>query len=194
MMADCGAKSTTRARKTRTISIRRRRDSSCAIDLHLDERQAARDGRGSRHILDREHVDQLVDIGFDAVRGAFANGRDDGHARDARPLGVADGERFDVVRAAAEQRSDAVQHARLVLDVDDKGMQARRSLIGGSFHQRGRAPNHGGQVRARRHHRERRNLPARRGSRSARRLGMEPRCLQRGIHLGALGDGERGMP
>ena len=55
-----------------------------------------------RHVLDREHVHQLVDIGFHAVRRAFADLRDDGHARNAGPFRVADGQRFDVVGAPAE--------------------------------------------------------------------------------------------
>ena len=94
--------------------------------FHFNQRQAASDGGNVRHVFDREHVDQLVDIGFDAMRGAFADPRDDGHARDAGAFGVADGERFDVVSAAAKQRGDAIQHAGLVFDVKDEDVQLCR--------------------------------------------------------------------
>src|SRR5260370_17699873 len=48
---------------------------------------------------------------------------DDGHARDAGRFGVSDGQRLDVEGTAPEQRRDAVQHARLVVDVNRKGMK-----------------------------------------------------------------------
>ena len=47
----------------------------------------------------------------------------DRHARDPRLFGAADRQRIDVEGAAAEQRRHTVQHARLVFDVNDEGVQ-----------------------------------------------------------------------
>ena len=45
--------------------------SSCAAvvpgDRHLDQREVARDGRHVAQVLDLQHVDQLVEIGRDAI-------------------------------------------------------------------------------------------------------------------------------
>ena len=65
-------------------------------------------------VLDAQHVDQLVEVRLDAARADRRRlSHDDRHARDAGRLGVADGERLDVERAAPEQRRHAVQHAGL---------------------------------------------------------------------------------
>src|SRR5947207_2699117 len=47
---------------------------------------------------------------------------------------MADRERLDVERAAPEQRRDAVQDARLVVDVDRKSVQHLRSRSGQTGH------------------------------------------------------------
>ena len=90
--------------------------------LDFDEREAAGNGGGKGHVRNRQDVDELINVGFDAMGGALADGRNDGHARDAGPLGMAYGERLDIVAPTAKKRGDAVEHAGLIFDVDDEGM------------------------------------------------------------------------
>src|SRR5262245_1229034 len=62
-------------------------------------------------------------MGFQPARAVLIGVDHHRHARNARGLGMSDGQRLDVERAAPEQRGHAIEDARLVLDVDRKCMQ-----------------------------------------------------------------------
>ena len=87
---------------------------------HLDEREIARHGRHGAEVLDLQHVDQLVEIGGDALGARLVAVDHDRHARDAGLGRAADGERLDVEGAAAEDERDAVEHAGFVFDERDE--------------------------------------------------------------------------
>ena len=87
-----------------------------SADRHLDQRQVARHRRHVAQILDFENVDELVQVGHDAVNVHLIAVKNDGHARHAGNVGPADGQRLDVEGAAPKDQRDAVQNARLVFD------------------------------------------------------------------------------
>ena len=87
--------------------------------------------------MDPQHIDELVEIRFQATRAvriAFDQHR---HARDARLLGVTDGQRLDVEGPPTKQGGDAVQDAGLVLDVNNECVFHLSILrVGGPRHPR----------------------------------------------------------
>jgi hypothetical protein len=93
----------------------------------ISARSRAIDG-GDGDVVDALHRHQLVEMRFEPPRAVVVGVDDDRHARDAGRLSVPDGERLDIERAAAEQRGDAVQDARLVVDVNRECMQHLQHL------------------------------------------------------------------
>src|SRR3984957_11783229 len=90
---------------------------------HFDHGQVAHYGGFVRNVLHQQHVDQLIEIGLDAACLIVIGVDRDGHARDLRLLGAADGERIDVEGAAAKQRRHTRQHARFIFHVHHVSVQ-----------------------------------------------------------------------
>ena len=90
-------------------------NSVCGVALTLISARSRSHGRLVGHVLHVDHVDQLEQVVGNHRRVGFARVDDDGHARDVRVLGVADGQTFDIEAAAAEQAGHAGQHAGFVL-------------------------------------------------------------------------------
>ena len=114
-ISESGATSTTRARKTSTSCM------ICAARLGGAATLISARSRSTvgsvRDVVDAQHVHQLVEVRLDAARAALVGVDDDRHARDAGLSRCGRRSAIDVEGAAAEQRRDAVQHARLVFDV-----------------------------------------------------------------------------
>ena len=106
-----------------------------AVRAHLDQRELAHDRRRVGHVLDREHVDELVEVRLEPSRGVVVGADDERHPRHARALGATDGEGLDVEAAAAKERSDAVEDAGAILQIGEKGTNADglHSLTSGSL-------------------------------------------------------------
>src|ERR1700742_1379758 len=62
-------------------------------------------------------------MGFQAACAELISLDDDGHTRDAGLFRVSDGERLNVVSAAAEKHRHAGEYARLVFYVNDESIQ-----------------------------------------------------------------------
>ena len=90
MMSDSGATSTTRARNTLINSIKCGRD--CWSRKNFDEGQVAIEQRALGNIFREEHIDELFEAGFKAMRAFFVGVRDDGHPGDLGVFRWADGE------------------------------------------------------------------------------------------------------
>ena len=118
-ISDSGATSTMRAAEDvdelhhLAARLDRRRD--------LDQREVTRHRGHVGDVLDLLHVDELVDVGLDARARLRAAPRRRPSCARSRTVGVTDGERVDVVAAPAQQRRDAVQHARAISNMNDKG-------------------------------------------------------------------------
>jgi len=67
-------------------------------------------------------------VRFEPARPVLIGLDHDRHPRDAIGLGVADGERLDVERAAGEERRHAVQDTGFVVDVNGKCMEHKKVL------------------------------------------------------------------
>jgi hypothetical protein len=96
---------------------------------HLDQGQIARNLWHLRDVVHATDGKQLVEVGLDQPGAPLIRVHHDGHAREAGLLGVPDRQRLDVERTATEQRRDAVQHARLVVDINGEGMNHKDSSI-----------------------------------------------------------------
>src|SRR3569833_1078995 len=84
----------------------------------LDQRQLALDGLAGDELLHAQDVDELVHLLLDLLERRALAVDADRDPRDVVTLGRADRERVDVEAAPREQRRDAHQRARLVLDED----------------------------------------------------------------------------
>ena len=73
-------------------------------------------------VLDLEHIDQPVQLLGHLLHGEVIAPEGDGHAADARPLGVPHGQRLDVEVARAGQARDPVEDTRPVIDQHHDGM------------------------------------------------------------------------
>ena len=87
-----------------------------ARDRHLDQRQVAVERRLLRHVLDLDHVDQLVEVLLQALDLFLRCRRDQRHARQVVVVGAPDGQAVDVEVAAPEQVGHPRQDAGPVLD------------------------------------------------------------------------------
>jgi hypothetical protein len=87
-------------------------------DPHFDERQVTGHDRLMRDVLHVNHIDQLVQIGFDAMCIHIPIGaiHHNGHAGDVWIFSASHSEGFDIEVAAAEQRCHAIQHAGFVFN------------------------------------------------------------------------------
>ncbi len=111
-------------------------DHARAVDVHelhdlrariargrdLDQRQVARDRRPDAQVLHAPDRHELIEIGLETPRAVFVGVDDDRHAREPGLLRMADRQRFNIERAAAEQRRHAVQNTGLVVDIDSECM------------------------------------------------------------------------
>src|SRR4029079_12369795 len=84
----------------------------------FDEREVARDLRRRGDVARAPDRYEFVQVRLEPARAVLVGLDDYGHARHAVRFGVSHGQRLDGEVATAEQRRDAVQHARLVVDVD----------------------------------------------------------------------------
>ena len=66
--------------------------------------------------MHRPHLDELFELLLDLLDGSLVAADDDGHARDALFLGLADGEAVDVVTPPAKKPRHAREDARMILD------------------------------------------------------------------------------
>jgi hypothetical protein len=96
-------------------------------DLH--EGKVAHEGGFARDVVHEENVDELIDIGDDAARLVLGGVHSDGHARDVRFFGAADGERVNIEGAAAQERDDAREDAGLVFDVNDECVHHGNNIL-----------------------------------------------------------------
>src|SRR5260221_6443940 len=85
----------------------------------LNQRQIAQDGLADGDIIDPQHVDQLVEVGFHSGDADFISIDHDGHTGNAFGLGTAYGEGIDVEGTPAKERYHPVQHTGLIFDVGD---------------------------------------------------------------------------
>ena len=82
----------------------------------LDEQELALDGRGRIQLDDLQDVDELVQLLGHLLDRKLGGVHHDGHAGNARVLGLSDGEGMDVEGSARKKGGDSREHARLVLD------------------------------------------------------------------------------
>jgi hypothetical protein len=72
--------------------------------------------------LDTDHIDEFEELSAHLIKGMAFKVQDDGHARDLGVLSRTYRERVDVVTATGEERSNASEHTRTVLDEDGESM------------------------------------------------------------------------
>ena len=103
---------------TRPRNISTRNDDLHALlrrGLDLDEHQVALDEVLAADVVDLDDGDDLVELLANLLQLGVVAVDDEGHARQVRLLGLADGEAVDVEAARSEHAGDVGQHARLIL-------------------------------------------------------------------------------
>ena len=114
-------------------------DALLAFARDFDERELTLDGLAAdSEVGDAVHRHQSIELIADLRQHHRGAGRDDGEAREASCfVRLGDGQALDIVAAPGEERSDARQHARLVVDQDGKcvplaGVLALLEEVGGA--------------------------------------------------------------
>ncbi len=92
------------------------------IGRNFNQREIPLEKRPGGDIFREEHVDELFEAGFQAMRTPFIGMCHDGHASDFFILGWSDGERIDIDSQSPRQGRDAVQDAGFVFDIGDKSL------------------------------------------------------------------------
>src|SRR6267143_297798 len=141
------------------------------IGRDFDQGKVSLEKRTSGDIFRNEDIDELFEAGFEAMRTPFIGMRHNGHAGDCFILRWPDRERIDIDSQPPGKGRDAIEDARFVFDISDKCLHVfsvsptvrlpfRRADCSGGESYRSR--------KRRRQPWDRRNLPVRPGSRSAR--------------------------